>query len=140
MARQAILENRSISKRQATLDHILMREWDKEYLQYYEKFSEIRRHPTESFEYYAKNPNLEKVKFIKRILNDYEMIAVGIKNNILDEDIYKSWERYALLANFKAAKPYIDIRQKASPKAYVEFCDLAKSWNDDGGEKVLDTL
>lgn len=132
MAKATIRENRNVAKRKATLDHILMREWDKEYLEYYDKFKEIREHPTKGLLYYAENANEEKTKYIKRILNDYELIAVGIKNNILDEDLYKSWERGVFLHNYNKAKPYIDTRRKKlGTQVYKECVDLANKWQNE---------
>jgi hypothetical protein len=69
--------------------------------------------------------------FFASTCNRYEILAIGIKEGIIDERIYKSYWRGTLLADWKrveTAVHYMRNRQQ-NPKIYIEFEDLARKWS-----------
>lgn len=67
------------------------------------------------------NPSDEKTKGdrdkILDYLNHYELISIGILNNILDEEIYRSWMRGPFVRDWNAAADFI---QRERYKRYKE--------------------
>jgi hypothetical protein len=63
------------------------------------------------------------------------MIAVGIKHRILDENIYKSWMRSALIKDFNSAESYIaEVRkQENNQRIFCEYEWLAIKWGAKSG-------
>lgn len=67
------------------------------------------------------------------ILNNFEKIAIGIKNKVLDEDIIKDfYGRYFLLC-YKLSKYHVllEYRNKNNePFVFIEFEKLANKWSN----------
>ncbi len=66
---------------------------------------------------------------VDNFLNHYELIAISINQNILDEFFYKEWMRSTYIKHYKESKAYIDGTREESPKAYVCFQELAEKWD-----------
>lgn len=72
---------------------------------------------------------------ILRVLNYYETIAIGIKNDIYDENVIKRLLKGNLLKAYHIFSTYIEHRRKdhEAPKAYIDLESLVNEW------KILDT-
>ncbi len=64
------------------------------------------------------------------VLNHYEIVAIAIEHQSIDEDIYKEWFRFPYVQFWEKAEPTVIEwrRQKNSPRAFVRFEHLAKRW------------
>lgn len=69
-------------------------------------------------------------------LNHYELIALSIRKQILDEAFYQEWMMHTYVRHFEQAWRYIAERRKSlnNDEIYAEFETLAKKWgaNIDG--------
>jgi hypothetical protein len=121
--------NQRIARRRATLDVIMTEETNPGLLDIRHKFLEIKS--AGNIVQYAEDTNksLPEAIVIRNMLNRYEIIAIGIKNNTLDKKFYKSWFRAAFVRDCKDLKTYINsLQREHNPKAYCAFCELAKEW------------
>lgn len=131
IALKNIKEQRGIARRRATLDLISNREWDGDYIHARKEFNKLKvAQPT--LEFWAGNDHKDspQLNVIRAILNDYELIAIGMKEGILDEPLYKLWFKSSLVNDYKKAAKAIDaIRERTGvPTIYIEFERLAKRW------------
>lgn len=65
------------------------------------------------------------------IMNDYENIALGIKNGILDEVFLYDWMKSTVTTDWNTLSPLVhEYRQRRNnPEIYVEFQGLASAWD-----------
>ncbi|PTV95817.1 uncharacterized protein DUF4760 [Rhodobacter aestuarii] len=131
IALRNIAEQRKIARRRATLDLISHREWDGDYIRIRAEFNKLKlSHPPLEFWAAEEHKDSPQITVIRSILNDYEMISIGIREGILDEALYKRWFRSSLVNDYQKAKATIDtIRQRTGvPTIYAEFQALAERW------------
>lgn len=86
------------------------------------------------------NSNLAPTELRDRIvwhLNEFEIAAIGIKNDIIDEQIYSDWIRSYYLKTWEYAEPFIHVyRQRAAEpntpgykeQVFCEFEALVRKW------------
>jgi hypothetical protein len=126
---------RNIARQRETFEAISARQWDGDYLAKRQKFIELRDKPSEELAGWAA-PNkqaTEEATAIRSILNDYELIAIGIRHGILDEIFYRRWFRSAFISDFQKIEPYIKAvrRNSGNPRVLQEYEDLARRWTDE---------
>jgi len=120
-------------------DHLGDKDWidaDENYRNMHKDADKAARERNEDFsiETYLKQFALPAERFseerskILKILNRYEMIAVGIRQGSIDEKIYKLWYRSSVLRIFSETILYIKERQQDNPQAYRQFHWLAYRW------------
>ena len=73
----------------------------------------------------------EKLNAVQTFLNHYEVVAIAIRRQILDEDFYAAWARTVCVRHWKRAEPFIEAWKKASGHdlAWSEFTRLADRWS-----------
>lgn len=99
---------RSVARQKATLDIIEKFESTEHYRSLNEGFSAIRRaddfaclhNPCNDADRAARGR-------VQDYLNHYELVAIGIRNNILDAKIYGEWMGSAVVRDWNAAAAYI---------------------------------
>lgn len=133
-------ENRRRDRVKATLDYLTRREWDNDYISTRSEFATLRDAAAglEPFGKKGMNGFVEQ-DIIRRALNDYEIVAIGIKQGILDEEFYRLWCKSAVLNDFRASQGYINALNKAETEKsgrktsyFCEFCELGNKWaNED---------
>ncbi len=77
--------------------------------------------------------NSPQITTIKNRLNDYELIAVGIRQGILDENFYKQWFRGSVILNWRKSKEFVEkirIRENRD-EIFCELQMLAECWERD---------
>lgn len=105
--------------------------WDEDFLKARNVFLNLRNAPNGLIEWAKKeHESSDNVAAIKAILNDYELIAIGIDSEILDEGFYFNLVRGALLEDWNAAKPFVEeIRRRYKYEEYFKgFQGLADRW------------
>lgn len=142
----AIKSNREIARKRATLDFIERSESTDYYQAAHKAFTEIRTDSTGDSDGFQQiksptNPTLmSQRKQVLNYLNHYEMMAIGIKKEILEEDVYKKFMRGPLLRDWLAAKDFIEHLRRptedsgnfvSTSSAYCEFEWLADRWQAD---------
>ena len=138
--RQNLIASDEADKRarmRATLDVLAKTQWDQDYIKNRDDFIFLRDSevPMATWAEKISNPALEKDRFVKRqsiirALNDYELIALGINEGILDEDTYKLWFRQTLLADWAKSKDFVDrlIEVENKSNLYSQLRLLIEKW------------
>lgn len=103
-----VFNTRSVARRKATLDLIEKRESAEHYQQIHKVFRDTRL--ADGFLALA-DPRTEDAraqrKAVLDFLNHYEMVAIGIRRNILDERMYRDWMEGAFVRDWNAAAEFI---------------------------------
>jgi Domain of unknown function (DUF4760) len=114
---------REIARQKATLDLIEKRESTEHYKTLLKTFREIRL--GQGFGELA-NPLTDNARearsSILDYINHYELVAIGIRRNILDELMYRDWMEGAFVRDFNAAADFIQgerWRRTADGKGWV---------------------
>jgi|ERR1019366_154727 hypothetical protein len=63
---------------------------------------------------------------IRSTLNQYEVIAIGIKSGIIDEAMYRSYYRGTLLRDWAEAVQFVDEERKENSQYWIELQQLAE--------------
>lgn len=107
------------------------KEWDGDYIEAKSAFNKLRDAES-GLAVWAKPEHKDSPQLtnIRNTLNDYELIAVGIQEGILDEALYRRWFRQSLLKDWEAAQPFIRAiqRREGSARIFCEFEWLAARW------------
>jgi len=76
------------------------------------------------------NTHTEESATLRAILNQYELVAIGIKQSTIDEKVYKRWCRTTLVKDWAACKALVmQLRENEKVATYYcEFEKLAKRW------------
>lgn len=76
----------------------------------------------------------QDIDIIRKVLNRYELIAIGIDSGAFDEATYKRYIRSSLIHDFLSLKQFIqNIRYSTGNDAvYIEFEELARKWSKMG--------
>jgi Domain of unknown function (DUF4760) len=133
--------NRRTARIKATLDLIEASESKDRYLDLYKNYKDYR--DSEEFRNGVILPTTEDHKTNRRLcfdfLNHYELVAVGIKEGILDERFYKTWMEYAVVRDYRAAFSLIQSARSPTTEntsdisAYSEWEELCVKW---GAERI----
>lgn len=83
---------------------------------------------------YAEQSNRDKENFkiITRQLNLYEIIAIGIRTRLLDENFYKDYWHNQFLSDYEAVREFITEVQKQKKSFYCEVTYLYDRWSKNG--------
>lgn len=143
IALTAIETNKQIAKQRATLDMLTKIELDKDYINRRRIFISVVNSDTpdltanlrallDSGETYA-DTSIPKIEAVRVILDIYELLAISIANETLDQNVYYAWFRGPLVGDWKLTRDFIVYIRKEfdNPNIYSHFEWLAVSW---GGE------
>ncbi len=157
----AVSTQRSINRRRATVDMFSNKLWDEDYIKVSNIFYTAMKDQTKLMQDYdlfiqARNiqqsgkwadvHDAEKKKFddatlnitsVRSILNDRELIAIGVREGTYDEVIYRRWWYSTALLEWRSASPLVarirsDTQVGPSAYAYTEMENLAKRWQAEG--------
>jgi Domain of unknown function (DUF4760) len=140
IALRALHNTRSVARQKATLDLIEKRESTEHYRKISRTFFELQRgagflHLVDPIE--ADKP-LRKDVF--DYLNHYEIISIGIRQDILDERIYRAWMEGAFVRDWNAASDFIQRERWKYAKdetwnyrhsIYQNYQHIACRWSKD---------
>ena len=133
----------AISRRNLTIQFLRELETDKDYILALALFNRAARNggdlkcyahpynaaacPLFKSQKKAKDEHLQVAKAIDLVLNTDEMVAIGIRNAILDYRLVCSYRRQTMMRRFAIAKPYLEELRTVLmlPTAYVEMERLA---------------
>jgi hypothetical protein len=134
-----ILTQRAIARRRATFDHISKTEADADFIQARRTFIELAKQKDGLSPWSSEDcEKTAEVQAIKLILNDFELIAIGVQRGIIDFEFYKRWHRSGVLRHWAYAKPFVEgLRRRTSNSAlFHEFEQLA-AWMDEKHQRRL---
>jgi hypothetical protein len=134
----AMFFQRGIARRRATLDFLLLEQTNAALTEQRRKFVEMREKG--NLEQWAAKAHLAspEATLIRSMFNIYELVAIGIAEKTIDEEIYKRWYRTTLVKDWIAAKAFVATYQRDhNRKLFCEFQELAKSWANVDERKLL---
>lgn len=131
--------NEKFARRRATVDVAMHERQDQKLQNHRQKFAEMHE-SSANFTRLACSPlveNKQENEAILAILNNYEFIASGIREEAFDEEIYKRMKRSLIIRDWDTLKPYVtELRNKEKrPKLFVEIEWLAEKWRSETSEK-----
>ena len=129
----AIDTNRKVNRRKAALDYFNRAIWDKDFIDARKMFlAEIKKDGGLLNWADVRHISSPQLTAIDNIFQHYELIAIGIKNDTLDEQVCKQWCRGSLIRDWKNSESCVKkIREiSGNPKIYLEFEMLALRWSD----------
>jgi hypothetical protein len=108
--------------------------WDEDYQKYRKTFIEIRDGEQAKITAIAQKAAqaTDDASAVRTIMNDYELVAIGIRLKILDENFLHSFSRKTTLLDFDKMKPYIDETRRINDNdaIYAEFEKLVTRWRN----------
>ena len=129
-------EARDIARKQATIELLARRAWDKDYLENRGKYLELRE-DGKGLERWVNDSKDAKAnqRVINNALGDYELVAIGINSDIIDEEFYRNWYESTLIYDYQQTIGYLralnDSRNTPhghEGKYFIEFQALATKW------------
>lgn len=128
-----IVMNSRISRRESTSEMVQTTFGDEK--AHYDKFSDMMRELDEarkSVTDYAvlTSDNRDGRDILMRQLNRYELICLGIRQHVFDEQFYKLWFFSQVMKDYDRLRPLIEaIRREQNNHAYFcEFESLVAKW------------
>ena len=156
-----IRTQRAINRRRATIDMFMQKIWDKDYLKAADAFADVMKDQTKLMtlhDMFARALDLkrrnewvdlsdaEKEKYelaastiydVVKVLNDRELIAIGIRDGAYDDAICRRWWYSTFLREWKLASTFIarirtDPQLGAAAAAFTQMQELAERWESQG--------
>ena len=141
IAWRALLNTRSVARQRATLDLVEKKESTEYYRAISRQFFDLRAGP--GFMHLVDPANAADKAARRSLfdyLNHYELVSIGIRQNILDEKIYRSWMEGAFVRDWNAAADFVQ-RQRWKRNAdgswqyrasiYANYQFVARRWSKD---------
>lgn len=128
-----IFTQRAIARRRATFDHITKTDADSDIIKARRSFIELAKQSDGLAKWAAEeHEKSDEVQSIKIVLNDFELIAIGIQRGIIDAEFYKRWHRSGVLNYWKHASPFVAAlrARTGNEMLFYEFEQMAGWFND----------
>lgn len=131
LARGTMNHNEKLSRQRATIDILMSQRTDPSLIEAKKAVSQIHREGGEFVSLAsAANAQSENRGHILSIINNYEFIALGIREGALDEGLYKRAVYSQVTRDWGAMRGFIMElrRQNKIDTLFQEFEKLAKTW------------
>jgi len=127
-----IAASRRDNKRRATIDLVIQQKQDLELQAARRWVLSMHENREDNFTRYLGDKDTDEFKHILRVLNNYEFIAAGIREDALDEEIFKRTQWSVVMKDWKALGGCVmELRRSSDrPTLFQEFEALAKRWKD----------
>lgn len=134
----ALRNTRSVARQKATLDLIEKRESTAHYRDLSRTFFELQKGPGFMHLVAPSDADRPTRKQVFDYLNHYEIIAIGLRQNILDEKIYRAWMEGAFVRDWNAAADFIQRERWKCDEAgvwhyrdsiYENYEHVARRWS-----------
>lgn len=129
IAAWGVVTQRAIARRRATLDYIAKTESDAAIISARKKFIELAKDPGGLAPWAeAAKESTDEVQKIRTVLNDFELISIGIQRGIIDYELYRRWLRSGTLRYWNHAAPFVlHLRGRLEDEMiYHEFEELVR--------------
>jgi hypothetical protein len=128
-----VYSQRAITRRQATIEHIARLEADGDQIRARRKLNELVK--AGHIAQWAELDKRETAEFqaICTVLNEMELISIGIQRGIIDYELYQRWFKTGVIRRWDEALPFVhSLRVLAgdNPMLYHEFQTMAGWFND----------
>ncbi|NMZ98108.1 DUF4760 domain-containing protein [Pseudomonas lundensis] len=132
LSRQSIAHNEKLSRQRATIDLLLTQRTDMNLIESKKAVGVIHNNGGDFTALAARDKVQELARsHILSIINNYEFIALGIREGALDESIYKRAVYSQVMRDWKAMKAFVMElrRQNQIDTLFQELELLAKRWD-----------
>lgn len=124
-----VLSQRFITSRRTTIEVVQRSLSDRDLIRARKAFINLARQPSGLGKW--ANPRYQgsnQAQDILTILNEYELIAIGIQSGIIDMGLYKKWSMSTAIADWQHAAPFVHAlrSQHSRPNLFIEFEDLVR--------------
>lgn len=128
-----VMTQRAIARRRATLDMLTASEADGDLIRARKKFIELAKHGGLAQYAVDSKEDSDETQAIRIVLNEFELLAIGIQRGIIDYQLYLRWNRSATIKYWSHAIPFVhDLRARLNnPKIYQEF-EVLVGWLQKG--------
>lgn len=123
-----IQAQRRIARRRATFDLFLKTEADEKMLDAYDKFHDaigVMQNASSPAEFCTSKETRKEYFSIRKYLNIHELVAVGIKQKVLDKTFAYTYWGDVLVSNCNVARPVLDY-VRSRPRNAFTYVDLEK--------------
>jgi hypothetical protein len=129
-----VTSSRAVARKRAALDLILHIESDGDLIIARNRFIDIIRSDTKS-EVYGRDEKRgsEEAKAIRTVLNINELVAVSIRENVIDERVWRKWFNRAFINDYEEMTGYIgEVRtSRGNPAIFEALEETALRWKAD---------
>lgn len=130
----AFSHTRKVARRRATLDMVLKTFVDEEGQKRYIKFKEtMKRHKDGQIDIMdfadPDCPPSDDRQNIRTQLNEYELIALGIRRKIFDEKLYKLWFQDQFQRDYRSMEAFIETVRGHRNSVFCECVWLYTRWS-----------
>jgi Domain of unknown function (DUF4760) len=129
-----VATQRQIARRRATFDHISKTEADADFIKARRTFIALARQEGGLAPWAEEDKqNSEECQLLRLVLNDFELVSIGIQRNIIDEEFYKRWYKSGVIKNWQYASPLIArLRERTgNQNLFHEFEQMYNWFRDD---------
>lgn len=126
---------RRVNRRRATLDMVLKTFMDDAGRERYAKFKKLmERHKDRSDELdilklaSPDSPVTAERETLRAQINEYELIALGIRRGLFDEKIYKLWFQNQFVRDYESLAQFIAVVREKRPSVFCEYVWLYTRW------------
>lgn len=123
-----------VTKRRTTIEYLMRMNWDKDYIAARKAFAKIIKTPNglvEAYDLIKQKPNSKIIAkmeeantallHVRVLLNNYELMAIGIREGILDEAIYRRWFQAGTVRDWEAVSELVArIRRDHRDSIFME--------------------
>jgi len=130
----AVITQRIIARRRATLNHIIRQESDSELIKSRQLFITTAKSNGGLVPWSEEDKEKSnQAQAIRLFLNEFELISISIQKGIIDYEMYKRWNKSGTLGVWASAAPFIyRLRERLDNDAiFHEFEQLANWLKDD---------
>ena len=128
-----IISQRSIARRRATLDHIVRSQGDGDLIGARQTFISLAKEPGGlAIWAEADREKSRETQSIALVLNEFELLAIGMQRGIIDFELYRRFNRSGVIHYWNHAAPFVHaLRARVDNQMiYHEFEEL-KRWMED---------
>lgn len=136
---RAASAQREVARVKATYDNIAAKLWDKDYINARNTLIKALGENKVLKDFVVgTNPKYQEERDLSaalmNIANDYELTAIAMENDIIDEKFYKSWFRQSYINDYNRLDEYIreTRRLNRNEKIFIKFQTLAEKWQAEG--------
>lgn len=121
--------SRKTVRERETINLVNDTSWDADFIVARDKFAELRDSHN-GLVNCSNDTTSDDYKKVIQFLNYYELVAIGVRNGILSEAVFKKFFLSRYVKDWQAAKAFVEAVRTNSdnPRLYVQYEWLAKKW------------
>lgn len=125
-----VLSQRAIARRQATLEYISHLESDRDIILARQTFVKISKDPGGTAIWAeADKEQADEALAIGRVLNSYELVAIGIQRGIIDYELFLRWHKTSAIRYWERGAPYVmRIRERLNNDMFYHEYEQMVGW------------